>query len=223
MTWFAAAAVTVSTVGSYASGVSSSNSAIKGANSSAAQQNEALRKQYLHSIVRNSYATGAMNVALGQDKKRMRQQGFDKTVQAAAVKGAAESQIAATGTVGASADAVMNDIDMKLGEAQAVDKESYEQLLTNYNNDLASMNMNAQGELLGTNPVKVTDTTPSTGMMLGSALMAGLSTYMGAKSMSLGSSASGGSSGSGISLGGTTAGQLSLGQGGATGIFHSFL
>ena len=178
MAW-SAAAMAVSVAGSMAASSSAANSQMKSASNNSRDYNMSLEKQYLHSIVRNSYKTGLLNVQLGLQKKKAAQEGYDQTVQARAAMGNASAQAAATGSVGASVDAVQNDIDMKLGEAQAVSADNYEQLLDNYNAELAMGKINATSEVLSSDPMKVSYEGPSTGQMFGGALLQGAASFIG--------------------------------------------
>ena len=171
MAW---SAVAVSVAGSMYASSSAASGQMKSASSSAKEYNISLEKQYLHSIVRNSYQSGLLNVQLGLQKKKAAQEGFDQTVLAKAALGQAVASSAATGTVGASVDAVQNDIEMKLGEARAVSADNYEQMLDNYNSELMLNKINATSETIAQNPAKVNYSGPSMGSMLGSALLSGM-------------------------------------------------
>ena len=211
MAW---SAVAVSVAGSMYASSSAASGQMKSASSSAKEYNISLEKQYLHSIVRNSYQSGLLNVQLGLQKKKAAQEGFDQTVQAKAVLGQAVASSAATGTVGASVDAVQNDIEMKLGEAQAVSADNYEQMLDNYNSELMLNKINATSETIAQNPAKVNYSGPSMGSMLGSALLSGMAQGFGVMAkdnMKLGLGAKVGSTSGTIGgLGGGMRGGLSV-------------
>jgi len=176
--WFSAAAVVVGAATSAYSSNQASKSAMSSASKQSAEYNLSLEKQYLHSIVRNSYSTGLLNVQLGLQKKKAAQEGFDITAQAAAAKGQAQAAASASGSVGASVDAIQNDIDMKLGEAQAVNADNYEQMLDNYNSELMLNKINATSEVLSQNPSKVTYEGQSFGSAFGIALLSGAAQAM---------------------------------------------
>ena len=209
MAWSAAA---ISVAGSMYASSSASKSQMKSASGNAKDYNVSLEKQYLHSIVRNSYQTGLLNVQLGLQKKKAAQEGFNQTAQAKAVLGQAVASSAATGTIGASVDAVQNDISMKLGEAQAVGADNYEQMLDNYNAELGLNKINATAETLSQNPMKVNYEGPSMSSMLGSALLSGMAQGMGSmvqSNMKLGL---------GPKVGSTSGSLGGLSPGGSTGI-----
>lgn len=132
-------------------------------------ENEAIAKHNMSQIVRNSYRAGILNMQLGLQKKQAAQQGHKLTAQHLAVRGLAESNIAASGTVGASAEAVLSDIDMKLGEAQAQQRDNNEMMLVNYNNDLEVLKMNALNEVV--QPRKYEYNGPSAAEIAGSGVM----------------------------------------------------
>lgn len=199
MSMWAVGAAAVAVAGSLHSSSQAGKSAAKQGSAASKAENEAVIRSNTQSMIRNSYKAGMMNLQLGLQKKQAVQQGFDQTVQSQAMLGAATVNQAATGTVGASTDAVLNDIDMKLGEAKAQNRENYEADLTNFNNELEALSVSAEGEVQHARRYEYMG--PSAGEMWTGALLAGVSTYMsvgGAKRMSLnmGSSA------------GTTAGSL---------------
>jgi len=186
MTMWAVGAAAVAVAGSlYASNQSGKQAARQGSAASKAE-NEAVIRSNTQSTIRNSYKAGMMNLQLGLQKKQAVQQGFDQTVQAEAAMGAATVNQAAAGTIGASADAVITDIDMKLGEARAQGRENYQADLTNFNNELEALSVSAEGEVQHARKYEYMG--PSAGEMWGGALLAGASAYMGAggaKRMSL--------------------------------------
>lgn len=154
-------------------------------------ENEAVVRSNMQSTVRNSYKVGMMNLQMGLRKKQSIQQGHDITVQSQAVLGAATANQAATLSVGASTDAIVQDINMREGEARAQLLENYEADKTNFNNELEALTMSAEGEVQRARHFEYESPTyngPSAGQMWGSALMAGASSFMGsygAKRMSL--------------------------------------
>lgn len=184
---YALVAVGVSAaVGLYSSSQSASAGA-KAASKQGQAENAAIAKHNMSQMVRNSYRTGMMNMQLGLQKRQAVQQGFDLTAQAQHALGAATANQAASGTVGASADAVTNDIQMKLGEAQAQQRDDYEMMLTNYNNDLEAMRMNALNDVVDAKEYKYSG--PSRGQMIGSALLGATAQFASGyatKQMSLG-------------------------------------
>lgn len=178
MSMWAVGAAAVAVAGSLYSSNQAGKSAAKQGSAASKAENEAVIRSNTQSTIRNSYKAGMMNLQLGLQKKQAVQQGFDQTVQGQAMLGAATVNQAASGTVGASTDAVLNDIDMKLGEAKAQGRENYEADLTNFNNELEALSVSAEGEVQHARKYEYMG--PSSGAMWTGALLAGASAYMGA-------------------------------------------
>lgn len=142
MTWAFVGAAAIS----MATSAYSANQAAKGAARSASAQskaeNEAIIEANTKNMARNAYRAGLMNLQLGQTKMQAVQAGFDRSVQGKQVLGAITANQAAAGTVGASVDAVVNDVQMRLGEADAAQTNEQELTLINFNNDLDAMVLN---------------------------------------------------------------------------------
>lgn len=154
----------------YSANRAASGAAKQGQRASDAE-NKAIAKANMSQIVRNNYRGGLLQMQKGLQKKQAVQQGFDTTVMAQQAMGQSHANAAASGTVGASSEAVANDIRMKLGEAQAQQKDQYEAMLTNYNTELDSIRMNALESTVEARKYEYTG--PSSGQMFGSALAAG--------------------------------------------------
>ncbi len=186
MTWFAVGAAAVAVAGSLYSSNQAGKSAAKQAGNASRAENEAVVRSNTQSVVRNSYKAGMMNLQQGLMKKQAVQLGYDTSVQAQAALGASSANAAASGTVGASVDAVTNDIGMKWGEALAQQRENYEAELTNFNNELEALAISAEGEVLQSRKYEYVG--PSSGEMLVGAAFAGASSFYstyGAKRMNL--------------------------------------
>ena len=119
-----------------------------GAGQASIAQNQAIAKHNMSQIVRNHYKAGMMNLQYGLQKRQMAQEGFEIGKAAKAALGSVTANQAASGTIGASADAAVNDIQMKLGEAQAAHQDNFEMSVINYNNELDAMRMNALNEVV---------------------------------------------------------------------------
>ena len=186
MTMWAVGAAAVAVAGSlYSSSQAGKSSARQGSAASKAE-NEAVVRSNTQSMVRNSYKAGMMNMQLGLAKKQAIQEGHDSSVNAHAAMGQVLTNQAATGTVGSSADVVANDINMKWGEARAMQRENYEADLTNFNNELEALSVSAEGEVQRARKYEYMG--PSGGEMLVGAALAGATSYMGSygmKAMSL--------------------------------------
>lgn len=187
MTWFSAGAAVVGTAASlYSASTSASNSA-KQASAASNAENDAIAKQNMSQIVRNSYRTGMANLQLGLQKKQMAKAGLELSSNEAAVLAQADTLKAASGSIGASADTARNDIQMKADAARTNLKDEYEVMLENYNNELEANRMNALNSVVDAK--KYTYNGPSGGEMLTSALVGGVVSFAGnyaARSMKLG-------------------------------------
>lgn len=111
-------------------------------------QNQAIAKHNMSQIVRNHYVAGMREMQFGLQKRQMAQEGFETGKAALTAVGSVTANQAASGTVGHSADAVVQDIEMKLGEAQAVQGDNFEMAVLNYNNELDAQRMNALNEVV---------------------------------------------------------------------------
>lgn len=181
MTMAMVAVAGISVAGTLYSSNRAASSSAKAGQRASDSENNAIAKANMSQIVRNNYRGGMLQMQKGLQKRQAVQQGFDTTVAAQAAMGSATANTAASGNVGASADAVSNDISMKLGEAQGQQAEQYEAMLTNYNTEIDSIRMNALESVVESRKYEYTG--PSSGQMFGSALFAGAvsmgSTYAG--------------------------------------------
>lgn len=168
MAWVAAGvAVTGMAVSVY-----SGNQAAKGQAAQASAisnaENNAIAKQNMSQMVRNSYRTGMLNMQLGLQKKQAVQQGFDTSVQFQNIRGAAVSNKEAAGAIGASADAVVTDLEMQYENSKMVQQENFASILDNYNNELDAMRMNALNQVVDAKKYEYHG--PSSGQIIGGAL-----------------------------------------------------
>lgn len=131
-------------------------------------ENNAIAKQNMSQMVRNSYRTGMLNMQLGLQKKQAVQQGFDTSVQFQNIRGAAVSNKEAAGAIGASADAVVTDLEMQYENSKMVQQENFASILDNYNNELDAMRMNAQNQVVDAKKYEYHG--PSSGQIIGGAL-----------------------------------------------------
>lgn len=186
MTMWAVGAAAVAVAGSLYSSSQAGKSAAKQGSAASKAENEAVIRSNTQSMVRNSYKAGMMNMQLGLSKKQAIQEGFDTSLNAQAAMGQVISNQAATGTVGASADVIANDINMKWGEARAMQRENFENDLTNFNNEIEALSVSAEGEVQHARKFEYNG--PSGGEMMLGAAFAGVSSFMGSyggKAMSL--------------------------------------
>lgn len=142
MTW-GIVSVGVGTAASIYGGNKARNSSIKQMNDASNAENAAIAKQNMNQIVRNSYRAGLANLQLGLSKKQATQSGFDLSAAGAMALGNASTAAAASGSVGASVDAVQSDIQMKIDQAATAQADEYEQMIDNFNLELEANRMNA--------------------------------------------------------------------------------
>ena len=150
----------------------SGNQAAKGqaaqASAMSNAENNAIAKQNMSQMVRNSYRTGMLNMQLGLQKKQAVQQGFDTSVQFQNIRGAAVSNKEAAGAIGASAEAVVTDLEMQYENSKMVQQENFASILDNYNNELDAMRMNALNQVVDAKKYEYHG--PSSGQIIGGAL-----------------------------------------------------
>lgn len=168
MSWGIAGAAAVSAVGGFLSSSGSNKAAAAQASAQAtarawqavdnynaatgkykqmSQDFQALDQQNTMNLVRQGYRAGLMNVQRGIAKKQAVQQGFDVSAQAKQALGANSANAAAAGATGASAEAVINDIKMREGQAQADLRENYGQYLQNFNSEVEAMRLANEAEI----------------------------------------------------------------------------
>lgn len=198
--WVAGAAIAASTATSLYSASSAASANAKNLSSQSNAENAAIAKQNMSQIVRNSYRTGMANLQLGLQKKQMAKAGMDLSVNEVAALAQADTLKAATGSIGASADAARNDIKMRADAAKLSQQDEYENILENYNNELEANRMNATNAVVEAR--RYTYNGPSGGEMLTGAVIGGLVSFAGsyaARSAKLGLGATTGSATGGSS------------------------
>lgn len=187
MSWVAVGVAAVGVATSVYSGSQAAKSSARQASAISNAENEAIAKQNMSQMVRNSYRTGILNMQLGLQKKQAVQQGFNISAERIQALGAVESNAEAAGAIGASADAIVSDMEMKYGQAQVQNEENYASMLDNYNNELEAMRMNALNQVVEARKYEYNG--PSSGQIVGSALIQGALNFAGnyaMRSMSLG-------------------------------------
>lgn len=97
------------------------------------QTNEAIVQANIRNTVRTGYRVGIANLQRGLSRKLATQKGFYTTAAAQEALGAVTANQAASGTIGASADAVAGEVRMRLGEALAQQEEDFDIELVNFN------------------------------------------------------------------------------------------
>lgn len=175
MSWFMAGAAAVTAVTTYTGAQSQKSAAIKQGNAVSLAEGKAIVRERLNQTIRNSYNTGLAQMQLGLEKRRMIQQGADISAAALAAKGNADALSAASGSIGASVQAVAADINQKADSALDMTRDAFEMSVINYNNDLDAMVMNTDQS--APQPRKNEYIGPSDGALLGQSLMAGVSQF----------------------------------------------
>ena len=175
MTWFMAGAAAVTTVTSLYGAQSAANSQAKAAGAASRAEGEAIAKERLNATIRNSYNTALAQMNLGLKKKQLSQQAGDIRAATLAAKGDVTLAAAATGSIGASTNAVVSDIEQKSQAALDQTTDAFENAVENYNMDLQMMVINTDQSAPNVQPVEYHG--PSGGEMLGMAVMQGLGSF----------------------------------------------
>lgn len=175
MTWFMAGAAAVTTVTSMYSANSAASASARAAGAQSRAEGEAIARERLNATIRNSYNTALAQMNLGLKKKQLSQQATDIRAATLAAKGDATLAAAATGSIGASTNAVISDIEQKSQAALDQTTDAFENAIENYNMELQMMVINTDQTAPTVRPVEYHG--PSRGEMLGSALMQGLGSF----------------------------------------------
>lgn len=168
MTWGFVAVAAVTVAGSVASGQAANKAAnqnqIAGNMNEVAQwgqnasENEAISAANLQNQIRTGYKVGLLNVQQAQAKKKAMQDGFDLSKQVNVVLGAATANAAAAGSVGSSVDAIISDINSKVGDAHAQMDANWVQTTENFNTQLSDLLQQGQDVLKSPNKASVRKT-----------------------------------------------------------------
>jgi len=190
MTW-GVVSIGVGVATSYASASSAAGAAgssINAQNRQVIAQNKNIVEANIENTIRTGYRVGLLNMQQGQAKKDAIQMGFDTTAAAQQVMSANTANAAASGTVGASVQAVATDIKQKLGEAQAQQESAWNLQLTNFDVELHNLITQGKDSLSGANG-QVQSLGTSSGSLLGNAVLSGVAQFAGMyaqRSMTLG-------------------------------------
>lgn len=175
MTWFMAGAAAVTTVTSMYSANSAASASARAAGAQSRAEGEAVARERLNTTIRNSYNTALAQMNLGLKKKQLSQQATDIRAATLAAKGDATLAAAATGSIGASTNAVISDIEQKSQAALDQTTDAFENAIENYNMELQMMVINTDQTAPTVRPVEYHG--PSRGEMIGAALMQGLGSF----------------------------------------------
>lgn len=102
-------------------------------------ENQAIQEANLQNTIRTGYRVGILNVQRGQSRVQAVQQGRDIGIKARQLLGSSEANAAASGSVGASIDAVVDDIQRKSDEAQGNVDANWETTQQNFDTQLNDM------------------------------------------------------------------------------------
>lgn len=176
MTWFMAGAAAVMSVGtSIYSAQSAKASAIKSANAASKAEGEAIAKERMNKTISNSYSTAFQQMQLALQKRQLSDQKSQISAATLAAKGDVRTANAATSSIGATTQSVVADIDQKSQAALDSTDAAYENAMTNYNNELDMMVLNT--DQTAPNIRENVYTGPSTGEIIGGALLSGLTQF----------------------------------------------
>lgn len=187
MTWFAAGAAAVSLATSAYSANASAKSGARAAGAQSKAEGEAVQAERLNYTIRNSYNTALSQMQLGLKKKQLSQQMGAISAAKLMVKGDANAVAAATGSIGASTQAVTSDIDMKAQAAIDMTTDAFESAIEEHNMSLQMMVLNTEGTAHKMSELQYTG--PSGSEMLGMAAASSVSQFAGnyaSRKMSLG-------------------------------------
>lgn len=153
-----------------------------------AEESEALREANKKNTLRAAYQIGMMNVQKAQQTRALQQRKNELGEGELATLSSNDVNAAASGTIGASVDAVRSDIEMQFSRARAALSEENEADAFNFNLQLHDFVQGARDQLLfGRKPTGMSDLA-----MLGRAGVAMASKYVGdSMSLGLGSPSSG--------------------------------
>lgn len=177
MTWFFAGATALTVATTYIGGEAQAASAIRSANSASRAEGEAITKERLNKTISNAYAASFGQMQLALQKRQLTQQAGQISAAGLAAKSEVDAVNAATGSVGASVQAVSADIDQRVDQALIATQDAYEMAMQNYNNELDMMVLNTDqsAPTVRQNEVNV----PSSGANLGMALAQGAISFAG--------------------------------------------
>lgn len=145
MSWFMAGSAAVTTL---STGMAGSASA-KQANKQSVRENQAIIKANVANTIRTGYRVGLANMQRGLQKKQAVQHGFDISKAGVEALGQVNANAAAAGSIGASVDAVANDVKMKVGEAQAEAQNQSEIDAENFKTQIAGIVTEGMDSLQG--------------------------------------------------------------------------
>lgn len=174
MFWFALAAVAMQAANS-AKAANASNQASSQAYTDSLKstnaQNDAILQANTANTIRTGYRVGLQNLQKARIVLDASQQGYDLSVKGIQAMGQNQAVAAASGTVGASVDAVKDDIQKKVAETQIGYDQTFEQMMENAQIGIQQTIMSGQDAILSS--AKFNTTMPNQVSSLQSALVTG--------------------------------------------------
>lgn len=187
MFWALAGMSALSAATSLYSANAAASASAKAAGRASLAEGQAIVRERLNATLRNSYSTALAQMNLALQKRQLSTQAADIRAATLAARGNADLSAASTGTIGASVQAVASDIEQKSQAALDMTDLQFENAIENYNNELQMMVLNTDSTAPTVRPVSYDG--PSSGAMIGGALLQGLGTFASgylSRSMSLG-------------------------------------
>lgn len=190
MFWFALAAIAAQAANSAKQTNAANQAASQSYTDSLKQtnaQNDAILQANTANVIRTGYRVGLQNLQKARAVQDASQQGYDLSVKGVEAMGQSQAVAAASGTIGASVDAVQSDIQKKVAETQIGYDQSFEDMMENAQIAIQQTIMAGQDSLLSS--AKFNTTLPNQASSLQAALITGAqgfaSAYAGGK-LSLG-------------------------------------
>lgn len=177
MTWFAAGAIAVSTASSIYGANASANSQAAAAGRASAAEGKAISRERLNKTISNAYSAAFGQMQLAHQKAQLAQQSSDISSAGVAARGQADALVAASGSVGASVQAIQSDISQKVNTAQGQVQQGLEQAVDNYNRSLDMMVINT--EQTNQEIRQYSYDGPSAGSQVASGILGGLAQFAG--------------------------------------------
>lgn len=187
MFWALAGMSAMSAATSLYSANAAASASAKAAGRASLAEGQAIVQERLNATLRNSYSTALAQMNLALQKRQLSTQAADIRAATLAARGNADLSAASTDTIGASVQAVASDIEQKSQAALDMNDLQFGNAIENYNNELQMMVLNTDSTAPTVRPVSYDG--PSSGEMIGGALLHGLGTFASgylSRSMSLG-------------------------------------
>lgn len=175
MSWFYAGAAAVTVVAGVVQQGSAASASAKSAGQLSLAEGQAVVKERLNTTIRNSYNTALQQSQLALQKRQL--SGQSNAIGAAGLQAAGDVAVgaAATGSEGASIDAIAADVQMKTQTAMDMTSDAFENAVENYNSALDLMVINTEQSESSVRQAQYNG--PSSGAVLGGAILGGLSTF----------------------------------------------